>query len=1167
MTFYKNKKSGFSLTELLIVIGIIAVIAIIAVPTIMGVMNSSNKENEKTIAGTYTEYMQKYSIEGAGSPEFYSSLSNDGAGSEYESLKAGSGQGTFPGIAALNEKINSSSTEEEVWASIRKEACIALKAYGDVKLADETKYFIDKPQDSSQAFVYYYLTGKVEVKNISELKTMTDTDVKNGNIDTDFYWVYLDREGGSGKALGKAEVTTDFYVQIYQYGIQPATPLGGVKVSIIDKNGVAKSVTTTSTGLVVFRDVKTNISVKAEKKNCISFPDAEHYSTPDPEVDISSGIGSSVTNPYVIYIKSGSLGKVGLYETVKTFNYTSGGTNNAFDVKHNKITTNHNFTTNFTKKDENTGRNETYETNASTLNPFELLGKDSSGAYRFLMLGKYGMAINNAENFYVSYNEDITSDVYGIYNTANPKDYPDQIKAYEYPVVLKRQSTLITGQILSENKSQPLHGTYSSAFFDDKLIAPSTNFNGATNSAETTVTISTKIYAVNKNDKSEYYSADVKHIGEQGNAYLYSYSLPLTNQHSGKDFEIFLVTKYGSNYSVASTTVKKLSLAQFPTTIKADGSHYILKTNNANYVQVQLNDVSGIETSDGKLKVKVVETLNTLSRGCVYTATIQRLGYTTTTGNPTITQSKTSTTASNGIVEFTGVKKGFYTLKIVYDKTKHGNTNHYNDLTYTIFVDDGNYVISRQAETINYTITCIPLTANNGVLSGKGMLNKGTSTFNVKVDGIVVPSSYITIDRTTIEGNHAKLSFSYFKAYGSLEVTQSNKCFNPNDKLTFNGTILTATDATKSFNIHRCETLATSTSDHMDGEWSWGTSGTEHWQTCGKCGYVRLKAAHYTQLNTDGTSQTGRKYVYSTASEIYASDTTGVCNTHVTHCLVCGHDKSGTCSAIMAVGRKDNGWTEDYDRAREPSTWKLHSSVHAGATGVRVDYYYSEGNMLKSTSRHYQYCNDCHQRMAQGAHSNGTLTYTQTTCDYGSKTHNGGTAYTYKCYSADRHGLLCTTCGYRYQTAAHSYAETTEYNTAGTQKRSVYTCTGCGHKEYGDWIDLCTTHAFVCCCAYAHDTTGKQMNSTNWFCGTCASNGYVIKKTMHTVCKSCDNSISTRWCYDHSSPNIQDRTSGLSNNVSFTRGNGRTNVSMVCKCQHAKGWDCGTDWCKGSVDD
>lgn len=71
MTLGKTKrKSGFSLMEFLIVIGIIAVLAVIIVPATVGIINKTNEQNDKVLASTYTEYMQKFATEKVGNADF-----------------------------------------------------------------------------------------------------------------------------------------------------------------------------------------------------------------------------------------------------------------------------------------------------------------------------------------------------------------------------------------------------------------------------------------------------------------------------------------------------------------------------------------------------------------------------------------------------------------------------------------------------------------------------------------------------------------------------------------------------------------------------------------------------------------------------------------------------------------------------------------------------------------------------------------------------------------------------------------------------------------------------------------------------------------------------------------------------------------------------------------
>ena len=113
--------------------------------------------------------MQKFATEQVGSIGYYPTLKDDGVGSDYDILKNSSGKGSYPGITQLDSRINEMN-EDEIWNLIRKEACIAISAYSGEELADPYNYFIEKPTDSSMAFVYYYLTGTIALESVEKME-------------------------------------------------------------------------------------------------------------------------------------------------------------------------------------------------------------------------------------------------------------------------------------------------------------------------------------------------------------------------------------------------------------------------------------------------------------------------------------------------------------------------------------------------------------------------------------------------------------------------------------------------------------------------------------------------------------------------------------------------------------------------------------------------------------------------------------------------------------------------------------------------------------------------------------------------------------------------------------------------------------------------------------
>ena len=122
----EKRKRGFTLTELLITVGIIAVLLAIVIPVVSGLLNKGTDTSEDVNAAFYTSIMNKFTVEKVQNASFYPRLTTTGADAEYTIFAEKAGKGNFPGFNIVATKANA-----EILDDIRREAVIAIKAFSD----------------------------------------------------------------------------------------------------------------------------------------------------------------------------------------------------------------------------------------------------------------------------------------------------------------------------------------------------------------------------------------------------------------------------------------------------------------------------------------------------------------------------------------------------------------------------------------------------------------------------------------------------------------------------------------------------------------------------------------------------------------------------------------------------------------------------------------------------------------------------------------------------------------------------------------------------------------------------------------------------------------------------------------------------------------------------
>ena len=90
----EKRKRGFTLTELLITVGIIAVLLAIVIPVVSGLLNRGTDTSEDVNAAFYTSIMNKFAVEKVQNASSYPRLTTTGTDAEYTTFAEKAGKKT-----------------------------------------------------------------------------------------------------------------------------------------------------------------------------------------------------------------------------------------------------------------------------------------------------------------------------------------------------------------------------------------------------------------------------------------------------------------------------------------------------------------------------------------------------------------------------------------------------------------------------------------------------------------------------------------------------------------------------------------------------------------------------------------------------------------------------------------------------------------------------------------------------------------------------------------------------------------------------------------------------------------------------------------------------------------------------------------------------------------
>lgn len=678
MRLKRNK--GFTLVELLVIIGIIVLLAAVVIPITVGVLDNSNATQQTEWVAELQGAVESYKsvkVENTNEyPRLYRETKN--GYNESAAFLNNAGHGNIPGytIELINED-NSTKTAETIYDEIRRDFMSATKAFTDIDVK-ENYYLTDNAKSKEESFVYYYLTGDVKRQRYDELKYYEGTSTE-GEINTDEFWVFLtlpekfqeghETETGSGYAGLINDTDNDgkpndpkpgekvdntylnFYVKVVDFATgEPISAAQGETITVRLVGNETRRADVGESGIVFFQKVKSGtytVEVKSDKNNWLSYPDDTIYVEPSEkgglvvitrsvkeDGTLTRYIGDYIQNPYVVRMKRGTLGSMEFTQLVPKWNGSEWVSERETITDGTIVTVD--FTTDTTDP-LNTARPQKYI--FDTVNKTLPLLNGS----QYLTFGEYSMSVTTSKDIFYPVNKQIVSELWGIDDL--PDGRYDEIAPYTYVLDLKRQYSKFSGSLIAEETEQILTGTPNE---DGKLGYWDDNSTLKAQNIKTIIKL------------------------KQGGTVVFSTQL----DEEGK-FSIEGIPDGTYDIEISDEYNNSFVPADFPRQITTEGGLYTAEgtMKDADYVRTNLTvNVLFKDNNDPIQNAKV---------------TLQRFGESATS---------TQTVGTNGQTVFTNIKTGFYQLSYT---VPYNNTIYYAK----VFVGTSGKVITLYPTLLNSTLT------------------------------------------------------------------------------------------------------------------------------------------------------------------------------------------------------------------------------------------------------------------------------------------------------------------------------------------------------------------------------------------------------------------------------------------------------------------------------
>lgn len=343
-----QKRKGFTLVELLVILAIIAVVASVAVPLILNMQSHAESADLENTITQVELAMKQYKVSGSKTATGLDKLSNENDGlfiSEQQIFLDNAGKGLLPGGQLQNTDIvDVTATMNDVaYDLIRKEAIVAVKGFTNLRVIDTEEdpkhnYFLDVKVPEGMAIVYNYLNGKVSLENINEMESKQVVG-EDGVVDISAFYVYLTKPGGNGMEIsgggGLIPQNPDeddetylgsFYLRVVDWATKEA--LSDVSVDLY--NGIEhREFKTDSSGyLLLNKTFKYGEYVLTlEKAGYVTYFDDVIYSNQHNNAEIvvtkDGYLGDSALNVYNVELVNVTRGKIDFTRKTQEFNKVS----------------------------------------------------------------------------------------------------------------------------------------------------------------------------------------------------------------------------------------------------------------------------------------------------------------------------------------------------------------------------------------------------------------------------------------------------------------------------------------------------------------------------------------------------------------------------------------------------------------------------------------------------------------------------------------------------------------------------------------------------------------------------------------------------------------------------------------------------------------------------